>query len=113
MKSVGILSATLQLLAITPALACLHTSGEIDVPGGLSYAYSNDNGETTCTNDWGWRIDQDGHYSLTCLPGYVYAFSQDGYQAWYANPSESFSWIQDASGDLNIISWDNWMYGCN
>jgi hypothetical protein len=113
MKFPGLFSITLQLLAVTPTLGCLHTSGVIGVPGGLGYAFSNDNGETTCTNDWGVRIDQDGHYSLTCLPGYVYAFSQDGSQAWYANPVQAFSWYQAPSAELNEISWDNWQFGCN
>ncbi len=110
MKLFGSLSIALQLLAVTPTLGCLHTSGLIGVPGGLAYAFSNDNGETTCTNDWGVRIDQDGHYSVTCRAGYVYAFSQDGSQAWYANPKQSFTWFQNPTTGGNEIEWDEWQF---
>lgn len=90
MKLSNLLPTTLGLIA--PTLGCLHTEGyTLPGTGDLVYAFSNDNGKTTCTNDWGYRQGQDGHWSLTCLPGYVYAFDKDGHQHWYSNGVNSFT----------------------
>ncbi|KAF8859352.1 hypothetical protein BDZ45DRAFT_742389 [Acephala macrosclerotiorum] len=81
-----------------PHLACLQVVGVVTkgTSGGwfLQYAYTIDNWLTTCESAWGTRIDQDGHFSLTCLPGYVYAFAFDATFAWYANPVNAFPFSQ-------------------
>jgi hypothetical protein len=112
MKLTTLLSTTLQLLTITPALAYLEVTGAISIYGNLDLALSIDNGLTTCSSRWGSRIDQDGHFSLTCLSGYVYAFTQDGTMAWYANPVEAFSFTQQVDGELAEWSWDQKQFGC-
>ncbi|KAK6070016.1 hypothetical protein SCUP515_08694 [Seiridium cupressi] len=97
-------------LPITTVLGCLHTESFTESgTGNLVYAFSNDNGATTCTNDWGYREDQDGHWSLTCLPGYVYAFTKDGSRHWYSNGIYSFSWTSAVSTAGHTIQWDNWI----
>ena len=107
---------SLLALVATPVavLCCLHTEGETTSgTGNLVYAFSNDNGQTTCTNDWGSRIDQDGHWSLTCLPGYVYAFTKDGSKHWYSNGINAYSWTVSATTGGHAISWVDWRFGCN
>ncbi|KAK9421648.1 hypothetical protein SUNI508_05578 [Seiridium unicorne] len=99
-------------LPITTVLGCLHTEGFTESgTGNLVYAFSNDNGATTCTNDWGYREDQDGHWSPTCLPGYVYAFTKDASRHWYSNGIYSFSWTSAVSTVGHTIQWDNWING--
>ena len=120
------------LSALTSTLACLHTWGDTHadaLPGlsGIGSCGAIDNGLTVCHSDWGSRIDQDGHYSITCLPGYVYAFTKNGAKTWYANPINAFSWTNDPShntyccygtcddrkgAELSCTDydWDKWMY---
>ncbi|KAH8721498.1 hypothetical protein GQ44DRAFT_761877 [Phaeosphaeriaceae sp. PMI808] len=92
-------------LAFTlPTLACLRIKGGIThdpLPGlsGIWNVEAIDNGVTVCggkiPGSW---IDQDGHYSMGCLPGYVYAFEKNGNKAWFKNPSkkpgEEWSFLQ-------------------
>ncbi|KAF1944126.1 hypothetical protein EJ02DRAFT_464434 [Clathrospora elynae] len=121
----------LALSAIPAALACLHTWGDAHddaLPGldGIGSCGAVDNGLTVCSSDWGSRIDQDGHYIISCLPGYVYAFTKNGATTWYANPSNAFSWTNgprsssyccygacdDKGPTLSCTDydWDKWMY---
>ncbi|KAH8660842.1 hypothetical protein BGZ60DRAFT_517577 [Tricladium varicosporioides] len=77
------------LLAITPTLSCVHSSGSISedpLPrlSGID-AVLIDNGAKVC--DGPARIDQDGHFSLTCLPG-----NKDG---------GVFSWVQPTKSREN------------
>lgn len=112
MKLTTFLSVTLQAITITSTFACLETTGTISntgVPGGIE---TIDNGLTTCSSDWGWRIDQDGHISLNCLSGYIYAVTLDASMAWYRNPVEAFSFTQAASTGGDIIWWDDFYFGC-
>ncbi|KAH8794983.1 hypothetical protein F5882DRAFT_397310 [Hyaloscypha sp. PMI_1271] len=92
------------LVFTLPTLACLRVHGGIthDPLPGLSGIYgveAIDNGLVVCSVGMGSRIDQDGHYSLGCLPGYVYAFKKDGSFAWYANPVNAFSFTQNAQSN--------------
>jgi hypothetical protein len=92
----------LTLMSLTPALACLHSTGSIvhdplGINSGIS-ATVTDNGGVVCT-DANSRIDQDGHYSLGCIPGYVYAVTKDARTAWYGYGSVSFQFLQDPSSD--------------
>jgi hypothetical protein len=71
-------------------------------------------------------IDQDDHFSINYIPGYIYAFTQDGTFAWYgysANGKHSFSCGQQTQvQDLAIAicepevcidtSWYVSLYGC-
>ena len=83
----------LLMLAASPALACLQLKGYIvndPILGGptTDSSIAIDNGQVVCDINWdGFRTDQDGHWSLGCLPGYVYAYSKDGTKAWFKNPS--------------------------
>ena len=84
MKSHTILSTALTFM--TPALACLNAYGQIThnpLPGlsGLGEVNVIDNGLKVCSTDFGSFIDQDNHYGVGCLPGYIYTFKQDGSQA--------------------------------
>jgi hypothetical protein len=110
----------------SPALACLEAVGLWEyyiVQGGamnwsqFKFAFTNDNGETTCDSAWGWRIDQDNHWSMNCLPGYVYAVKQDFSMGWYANPSNSFSFTispyrYGATDDGIATAFNQYMFGC-
>ncbi|KAK9776933.1 hypothetical protein SCAR479_06334 [Seiridium cardinale] len=110
MKLSAFLPTTLGLIPITTVLGCLHTEGYTEPgTGNLVYAFSNDNGATTCTDDWGYREDQDGHWSLTCLPGYACNFAKDGSRHWYSNGINSFSWTSTVSTGGHAIQWDNWI----
>ncbi|ORY19252.1 hypothetical protein BCR34DRAFT_595683 [Clohesyomyces aquaticus] len=87
------------------ALSCLHTWAYIFHDPFLgtnmdSGAAVVDNGVTVCSNDWGLRTDQDGHFSFVCLPGYVYAVTKDGRQSWFQNNAgNAFSWINSNNKD--------------
>jgi hypothetical protein len=94
-----LLTAIPSVLAFeAPTLTCLHVYGHIagDPFLGASVwsVFAVDNGQIVCSSDMGARIDQDGHFSMGCLPGYIYAFTKDGKTAWFANPSQAWSWIQ-------------------
>ncbi|KFY88751.1 hypothetical protein V500_06148 [Pseudogymnoascus sp. VKM F-4518 (FW-2643)] len=108
------------LILLRPTVACLHAWGTIthSLWPGLSgiTAQVDDNGGRVCSG--GSHFDQDGHYSLTCVPGYVYAVTQDGGFAWYRAGSNAYSWIQPTSIDHEevghlkntLYSWDVWLY---
>jgi len=105
MKLSTALSTTLQFLVISPALAGLEAFGVITPQGTLGYAITVDNNETTCNSNWGWRIDQDDHYSLECLPGYVYAFTLNGATSWYSNGVLSWELQQATQTDGSGADW--------
>ena len=90
---------------LTPtALACLRVHGYIvhDPIVGTSMdgdAEAIDNGVVVCSARMGLRLDQDDHFSLGCLPGYVYAVTKDGKHAWYRNPQNAFDWDQTVNVD--------------
>lgn len=129
MKLLTLLSA---LTLTTPTLACLHVYGNIAGDPFLGPSvwsvFAVDNGLTVCSSDMGARIDQDGHFSMGCLSGYVYAFTKDGRTAWYGNNGGgSFSFLQSNNPDkydcygacedkkgvciqCTDYSWDQWMY---
>ncbi|KAH6674812.1 hypothetical protein B0J14DRAFT_588194 [Halenospora varia] len=91
-------------LAATPALSCVLSSGSIsaDPLPGLSGidAVLIDNGAKVC--DGPAHIDQDGHFSLTCLPGYVFALSKRGTHTWYRNKDGGvYSWVQPTKSREN------------
>jgi hypothetical protein len=70
------------LTVTTPTLACLHVYGNIihdPVVGDSVWSvFAVDSGAIVCSSDMGARFDQDNHFSMGCLPGYVYAFTRDG-----------------------------------
>jgi hypothetical protein len=105
---------TAAALAISPALSCLQTFGVIAPPNTLAFALSVDNGEVTCNSDWGHYIDQDGHFSLSCLDGYVYAFTMNGEIAWYSNGVDSFQLQQPVQQDStgSVFYWSQENFGC-
>ncbi|KAH7351333.1 hypothetical protein BKA65DRAFT_500203 [Rhexocercosporidium sp. MPI-PUGE-AT-0058] len=117
-----LLSTAIFAVSVIPTLACLQTAGVVgqhryDGTWAMVYAYSIDNGLTTCNTQWGYRIDQDGHFSLSCLPGYVYAFTQNGAVAWYANPVNAFSFTQNplvewTSNYVVEWEWSDSHFGC-
>lgn len=92
---------TSALVAFLPAitLACVQASGyiSIDAIGELSVTGELwDNGGHVCSStQYGWYVDQDNHYSIRCVPGYVYAFTKDAKTVWYGYPRHSFSWNQN------------------
>jgi len=121
MKISNILSPSLSLLAISPSFACLHTYGELYLDNNLEYhlswAGATDNGLDVCDTAWGdARIDQDGHFSLVCLPGYIYAFEPDGAQAWYSNGINAYSFKQGVACVPNTgcvyTTWQTYNFGC-
>jgi hypothetical protein len=113
MKLITVFSATLQLFTIVPTLACLVVEGTIDIElNWLDYARVVDNGLLVCSNSWGVRIDQDNHYSLGCLPGYIYAVTTDGGMAWYRNPVTAFSFTQHHSNADSTWYFDTKQFGC-
>ncbi|OBT40068.1 hypothetical protein VE00_09373 [Pseudogymnoascus sp. WSF 3629] len=100
------------LIAAAPALACLETNGSIDLAGNVERITAIDNGTLVCDSAWGHRIDQDGHISLTCKPGYVYAVTKDGSMGWYRNPTNAFSFKQVVGGSHQTFYWSEKRYGC-
>lgn len=110
MKLTTILSTTLQLLAITPTLACLEARGQVSFLGDVLSINVIDNGALVCSDAWGWRIDQDDHISLSCLAGYIYAVTKDGSLAWYRNPVNAYSFTQTTSGDEFTFWWDQYEF---
>ncbi len=98
--------AILPLLVAAPSLACLEAMGWVTSSGDLDFAQTIDNGQITCDSTRGSRIDQDGHISLTCNAGYVYAFTKDGKTAWYANPSQSFTLDLSPDTESAYVFWD-------
>ncbi|OBT68030.1 hypothetical protein VE03_01453 [Pseudogymnoascus sp. 23342-1-I1] len=100
------------LIAAAPALACLETSGSIDLAGNVQRIIAVDNGVTVCDSDRGHRIDQDGHISVTCNPGFVYAVTKDGSMGWYRNPKNAFSFKQVVGGSHQTLYWSEKRYGC-
>jgi hypothetical protein len=92
----------LTLSAIPSALACLHVWGQTSISplpdlSGIGRSGANDNGREVCNSDWGSRIDQDGHYSIGCIPGYYYAFSKGGDISYYGNGQNDFSFANNPS----------------
>lgn len=131
MKFTIFTSATLVSLLTSPALACLHAKGSITVSplpelSGISAeVWDNDNDHPVCTGPT--RIDQDGHYSLTCRPGYYWAISKNGAYAWYGYPGIDFTWAVARTSDTydcygacddrhgaclkcTDYNWDQWLY---
>ena len=115
-----IVLASLSFFAVSPSLACLQTYGS--VPGSvfprveysLNWAGVTDNGKDVCDTAWGAaRLDHDGHFSVPCLAGYVYAFKTDASTAWYSNGVSSYSVAQSPQGvgGLNF-EWHNTYFGC-
>jgi hypothetical protein len=122
----------LLVAAASQALACVHATGYIQhdpIPGGANegkFAQLWDNGDLKCQGIRG--VDQDGHFTTYCQPGYAYAFTQDGRHAWYGYGTASFNWDQnpqkgkfdcDACNgktgkcmQCTTIQWDNHLYGC-
>ncbi|KAF2488781.1 hypothetical protein BU16DRAFT_544941 [Lophium mytilinum] len=92
--------------SVGKALACVHAYGyiddcPIDVGDCGRYATLTDNGGVVCQGDIG-TIDQDGHYTIHCNPGYVWAFTQNLAHSWYGYGSASFQWDQH----VDTGSWD-------
>jgi len=108
MQFTSILPIATLLLAIPATRACLWVNGEVS-GGNLGYASSTDNGEVTCNSAWGWRIDQDDHFSLTCVSGFIYAFTRDGTQAWYRNGPNAYAFTQQPSDEG---TWTEGLFGC-
>ncbi|KAH8892378.1 hypothetical protein GQ53DRAFT_746223 [Thozetella sp. PMI_491] len=102
--------ALLPLVVAIPALACLEYMGWVTANGDLNFAQTVDNGVITCDSTKGWYIDQDGHFSLTCISNYVYAFTRDGKTAWYANPSNSFQLDQAPTISSTYTFWDDFSF---
>jgi len=108
----------LQALAIAPALGCLQTLGVIDDDNHVLLALSIDNGEVTCNSNWGTRIDQDNHISISCLPGYFYAIDNyffsgsKGRTAWYGNGITAYTLAQKIQSSSYIHWWDDTNFGC-
>jgi len=108
MKIISPFSIVLHSLIIAPALSCLFTYGVTDDsndPDGFVYALTVDNGAVTCSSEYGSRVDQDGHLSMGCLPGYVYAFSLDGLTAWYSNGINSWELAQQPRDFSPVLVW--------
>lgn len=110
MKLSAILPAA--LFAAAPALACLETSGSIDLSGQILGIKAIDNGVVVCDSDWGHRIDQDNHISVSCKPGFVYAMTKDATMAWFKNPHNAFSFKQQVGGAHQTFYWNEKRYGC-
>lgn len=100
------------VIAAAPALACLETIGSIDLAGNVQRITAVDNGVTVCDSDRGHRIDQDGHISVTCNAGFVYAVTKDGSMGWYKNPKSEFSFRQVVGGSHQTLYWNEKRYGC-
>lgn len=90
-------SLALALLTVVPsALACVHSTRSIthdpfNIQSGIG-AELWDSGSVVCGGSVGtWRIDQDGHCSAGCRPGYVFAVSKNGAMAWYRNGDHAYS----------------------
>lgn len=113
------------------ALACVHATGYIETdpngsigPNNGNFAQLWDNGDLKCQGTP--RIDQDNHYSLPCVAGYVYAYTQNLAHAWYGYGNNAFQWdqtVQSASFDCDACNgktghcqqcktrqWDTYMY---
>jgi hypothetical protein len=114
MKVSTLTSFTLQLLAVQPIIACLIVRGSVNNEDGtVSFARITDNGLEVCSNGWGWRIDQDNHFSLTCLSGYVFAWTRDSTFAWYRNKDGgTFSFNLNRHDDEDLTDFDATLYGC-
>jgi hypothetical protein len=112
MKFTTLISAA--LLAAAPALGCLETAGIINPVSGtqLQFAIAIDNGAVVCDSNLGWRIDQDNNFSVHCNPGYVYAFTPSGQQAWYSNGINSWSFTQQVTFSGNVNVWSEERFGC-
>ncbi|KAH6716320.1 hypothetical protein BKA61DRAFT_602933 [Leptodontidium sp. MPI-SDFR-AT-0119] len=85
-------------VSVGKALACVEAFGYIDdcpfdVGDCGKYAQLTDNGGIVCGGPIG-AIDQDGHYTIHCNPGYVWAFTQDLAHSWYGYGSAAFQWDQ-------------------
>lgn len=100
------------LLAAAPAFACLETVGSVSVTGVVERITAVDNGVTVCDSDWGHRIDQDNHISVTCKAGFVYAVTKDGSMGWYKNPKTAYSFRQVVGGGHQTLYWNEKRYGC-
>ncbi|PVH72771.1 hypothetical protein DL98DRAFT_595714 [Cadophora sp. DSE1049] len=79
---------SLAFVLLGQSFACVRFEGQITNAGALSglngiSATVTDNGLRVC--DGGSRIDQDGHYSLSCLPGYMFAVTKNAATSWYNN----------------------------
>jgi hypothetical protein len=123
MKFLQLYYLTLGLLVSTPTLACLQNQGDVDLNWRTGDVYPVitvvDNGLLVCgaINAGEFRIDQDDHISLNCLPGYIYAVTKDGSMSWYRNKDGgTFSWKNDnhplLQGDHFYSQWSTNLYGC-
>src|SRR6187549_1960169 len=93
---------TLLLATIAPALGCLVIEGTIDMDADtVDYVRVIDNGALVCHAGLGVRTDQDNHYSVGCIPGYIYAVTKDGGFAWFRNHDRAYSFSQAHSQDLS------------
>jgi len=93
--SLPIIGTALALVA--PALGCIHAWGQVYHGLGslVVDVQLTDNGVELCNSAWGWYWDGDRHISLKCIAGgYIYAFTQDGADAWFGRPGGDFSWYQ-------------------
>lgn len=90
--------------SMNPVMGCLLVAGEInDRSSTLVWAFAIDNGDTVCNfgkSSYSYHIDQDGHYSLGCKPGYVYAVDRYGLQGWFQNPAGNTGYF--ANQEVNI-----------
>jgi len=72
--------------------------------------------QTSCDVEFGpTRIDQDGHFSIACNGGRVYAFTVDGTTAWYNNGINAFRFTQDpipVPGNGARYEWHTYNFGC-
>ncbi|KAH7401713.1 hypothetical protein DE146DRAFT_779905 [Phaeosphaeria sp. MPI-PUGE-AT-0046c] len=126
----------LAISAIPYASGCLRVHGSIQkVPdiisgtGGIDAGCEAiDNGRVVCSAQWGSRIDQDNHYSISCLPGYVWAFTKNGAVSWYSNGVNSFQFDNDVKSEryccvgacddkgpkfsCTDYYWDKKLFGC-
>ncbi|KAH8806788.1 hypothetical protein DL96DRAFT_1562338 [Flagelloscypha sp. PMI_526] len=107
MFSTKLASILTTLLAFTSSSQAASISGRVpalmrfegctltdDFHGTTISATVWDQGTKVC--DDGSRIDQDGHLSLTCNPGYIYAVTKNGAHAWVRTPNVVFEMDQTA-----------------
>lgn len=100
------------LIAAAPTLACLETSGSIDLAGNVGLIVAIDNGVRVCDSSWGHTLDADNHITVTCAAGYYYAVTKDGRKGWFGNPSSNFSFNQNVGGSHQSYYWNEKRYGC-
>ncbi|KFZ18575.1 hypothetical protein V501_01140 [Pseudogymnoascus sp. VKM F-4519 (FW-2642)] len=84
---------TFAFALIAQSHACVHFVGSIELNplptlSGMN-AEVTDNGVVVCSGPT--YTDQDGHFSLRCNPGFVFAATKNSALAWYQN-SGGQSW---------------------